>query len=168
MSTPQRSTTASDFAPSTVASGSRTTLVASALALGAIGVASVLLWHPWPTRDRFGYGDIAPIRDAMWQAIVIDAIAFCVMAFLFYVINNPIRGRYAQQLESGAIRLPEPSSFRDLKRVCSGRRCSSSTPLARALTQREPCFDARAPVLLFVQHEEEVALEVALRHTARD
>jgi hypothetical protein len=61
-------------------------LVAAGLALGATGVASVLLWHPWPTRDRFGYGDIAPIRDAMWQAIVIDAIAFAVVGFTFSVV----------------------------------------------------------------------------------
>ena len=104
MPTRQRSTTASDFAPSTVPSGSRTTLVASGLALGAIGVASVLLWHPWPTRDRFGYGDIAPIRDAMWQAIVIDAIAFCVMALtLSIVVCGLARTRGAVLATIGAV-----------------------------------------------------------------
>lgn len=104
MSTRQPSTTASDFGPTTVASGSRTTLVASALALGAIGVASVLLWHPWPTRDRFGYGDIAPIRDAMWQAIVIDAFAFCVMALaLSIVVCGFARSRGAILASVGAV-----------------------------------------------------------------
>jgi hypothetical protein len=61
-------------------------LAAAGLALAATGLASVLLWHPWPTRDRFGYGDIAPIRDAMWQALVIDAMAFAVMAVTFSVV----------------------------------------------------------------------------------
>lgn len=56
------------------------TLVAIGLAVGAAAVASVLLWHPWETRDRFGYADLAPIRDAMWQAIVVDATGFAVVA----------------------------------------------------------------------------------------
>ena len=79
MTTRHNPTTASDFAPSTVPSGPRTTLVASALAVSAAAVASVLLWHPWPTRDQFGYGDIAPVRDGMWTGIVIDALAFAVL-----------------------------------------------------------------------------------------
>lgn len=79
MTTRHSPMTASDFAPSTIPSGSRTTLVASALAVSATAVASVLLWHPWPIRDRFGYGDIAPIRDGMWTGIVIDALAFAVL-----------------------------------------------------------------------------------------
>lgn len=63
-----------------------TNLAAAGLALGATGLASVLLWHPWPTRDRFGYGDIAPIRDAMWQALVVDALAFAVTAVTFSIV----------------------------------------------------------------------------------
>lgn len=79
MTTRHSPTTTSDFAPSTTPSGSRTALVASALAVSAAAVASVLLWHPWPVRNRFGYGDIAPIRDGMWTGIVIDALAFAVL-----------------------------------------------------------------------------------------
>lgn len=63
-----------------------TTLVASGLALGATAVASVLLWHPWPTRDRFGYGDIAPIRDEMWLALVVDAIGFAVVGVTLSIV----------------------------------------------------------------------------------
>ena len=61
------------------------TLAAAGLALAATGAAAVLLWHPWPTRDRFGYGDIAPIRDAMWQALVIDAVCFAVLGATFSI-----------------------------------------------------------------------------------
>ena len=86
MTTRQHLTTASDLGSSTVPSRSRTTLVAAALAVSAAAVASVLLWHPWPVRDRFGYGDIAPIRDAMWGAIVIDALAFAVVGLCLSIV----------------------------------------------------------------------------------
>src|SRR5687768_7810415 len=104
MTTRHSPTTASDFAPSTVRSGSRTTLVAAALAVSAAAVASVLLWHPWPVRDRFGYGDIAPIRDGMWTGIVIDALAFVVLGVaLSLVVCMLARSRGAAWATVGAV-----------------------------------------------------------------
>lgn len=103
MTTRQHSTTPSNLAPTTVPNGSRTTLVASALAVSAAAVASVLLWHPWPVRDRFGYGDIAPIRDAMWGAILIDALAFAVVGIsLSIVVCGLARARGAVWATVGA------------------------------------------------------------------
>ena len=97
-------TIASDFAPSPTRSGSRTTLVASGLALSATAVAAVLVWHPWPVRDRFGYGDIAPIRDAMWGAIVVDAVAFAVVGItLSIVVCMLARSRGAVFASVGAV-----------------------------------------------------------------
>lgn len=104
MTTRQHSTTPSNLAPTTVPNGSRTTLVASALAVSAAAVASVLLWHPWPVRDRFGYGDIAPIRDAMWGAILIDALAFAVVGIsLSIVVCGLARARGAVWATVGAV-----------------------------------------------------------------
>ena len=104
MTTRHSPTTASDFAPSTVPSGPRTALVASALAVSAAAVASVLLWHPWPIRDRFGYGDIAPIRDGMWTGIVIDATAFAVLGVaLSLVVCMLARSRGAVWATVGAV-----------------------------------------------------------------
>ena len=104
MTTRPSPTTASDFAPSTVPSGPRTTLVASALAVSAAAVASVLLWHPWPTRDQFGYGDIAPVRDGMWTGIVIDATAFAVLGVaLSLVVCMLARSRGAVWATVGAV-----------------------------------------------------------------
>lgn len=97
-------TIASDFAPSLTRSGSRTTLVASGLALSAAAVAAVLIWHPWPARDQFDYGDIAPIRDAMWGAIVIDAVAFAVVGItLSIVVCGFARSRGAVWASIGAV-----------------------------------------------------------------
>jgi len=104
MTTRPSPTTASDLAPSTVPSGSRTTLVATALAVSAAAVASVLLWHPWPIRDRFGYGDIAPIRDGMWTGIVIDALAFGVLGVaLSLVVCMMARSRGAVWATVGSV-----------------------------------------------------------------
>src|SRR5688500_2547855 len=104
MTTRHSPMTASDFAPSTVPSGSRTTLVATAVAVSAAAVASVLLWHPWPVRDRFGYGDIAPIRDGMWTGILIDALAFAVIGVtLSFVVCALVRSRGAVWASVGAV-----------------------------------------------------------------
>jgi hypothetical protein len=104
MTTRHSPTTASDLAPSTIPSGSRTTLVASALAVSAAAVASVLLWHPWPVRDRFGYGDIAPVRDGMFTGIVIDALAFAVLGVaLSLAVCMLVRSRGAVWAAVGAV-----------------------------------------------------------------
>lgn len=104
MSTRHSPTTASEFAPSAVPSGSRPTLVAAVLAVTATAVASMLLWHPWPVRDRFGYGDIAPVRDGMWTGIVIDALAFAVLGIaLSLVVCMLARSRGAVWASVGAV-----------------------------------------------------------------
>ena len=104
MTTRQHRTITSDLAPTDVPTRPRTTLVASALAVSASAVASVLLWHPWPVRDRFGYGDIAPIRDAMWGAIVVDALAFAVVGLsLSIVVCGLARARGAVWASVGAV-----------------------------------------------------------------
>jgi hypothetical protein len=97
-------TIASDFAPHATSNGSRTTLVASGLALSAAAVAAVLIWHPWPARDQFDYGDIAPIHDAMWGAIVVDAVAFAVVGLtLSIVVCGLVRSRGAVWASIGAV-----------------------------------------------------------------
>ena len=97
-------TIASDFAPSPTRSGSRTTLVASGLALSAAAVAAVLIWHPWPGRDQFDYEDIAPIRDAMWGTIVLDAVAFAVVGItLSIVVCGLARSRGSVWASVGAV-----------------------------------------------------------------
>ncbi len=64
----------------------RTTLLASALATSSAAVAAVLLWHPWPARDQFAYGDIAPVRDATWVGILIDALAFATVGVTLSIV----------------------------------------------------------------------------------
>jgi len=104
MTTRHSSTTASDFAASTVPSGSRTTLVAAALAVSAAAVVSVLLWNPWPARDQLGYGEVAPVRDGMWAGIVIDAIAFGVLGIAFsLVVCAMVRSRGTAWATVGAV-----------------------------------------------------------------
>lgn len=84
--------------------GIRSTLVASALAVSAIAVASMLLWHPWPVRDRFSYGDIAPVRDGMWTGILIDALAFAVIGITLSVVVCALaRSRGAVWASVGAV-----------------------------------------------------------------
>lgn len=104
MTTRHSPMTASDVAPPTALSRSRKTLVASALAVSAAAVGSVLLLQPWPVRNRFGYGDIAPIRDGMWTGIVIDALAFAVLGVaLSLVVCMLARSRGAVWATVGAV-----------------------------------------------------------------
>ena len=63
-----------------------TTLVAAGLALGAAAVALVLLWHPWETRDQFGYTDVEPIRDAMWRTILVDGVAYALVGITLGIV----------------------------------------------------------------------------------
>ena len=51
-------------------------IVGGTLAIAATVTALVLLFRPWPARDSFLYSDIAPVRDGIWTAIFIDALAF--------------------------------------------------------------------------------------------
>jgi hypothetical protein len=54
----------------------RAAVVAAILTAGAIAVAVVVLWQPWGERDRLGYADIAPHRDAAWLGTVADGLGY--------------------------------------------------------------------------------------------
>jgi hypothetical protein len=58
----------------------RTRIVAATLAISAAVVATVLLFRPWQVRNSFAYAELAPVRDAIWTAIFIDALAFVAVA----------------------------------------------------------------------------------------
>jgi len=58
----------------------RTRIIAATLAISAAVVATVLLFRPWQARNSFAYAELAPVRDAIWTAIFIDALAFVAVA----------------------------------------------------------------------------------------
>ena len=58
----------------------RTRIIAATLAISAAVVATVLLFRPWQVRNSFAYAELAPVRDAIWTAIFIDALAFVAVA----------------------------------------------------------------------------------------
>jgi hypothetical protein len=71
-------------------------LVAGALALGALIVAALLVVRPWGERDEFGYDDVAPIRDDAWAGIVADGLALAIVAVTLSIAVcslAPRRGR---------------------------------------------------------------------------
>jgi hypothetical protein len=58
----------------------RSLLVAVMLAAAAATSAGVLLFRPWPVRNSFLYSELAPLRDAIWTAVFIDAVAFATIS----------------------------------------------------------------------------------------
>jgi hypothetical protein len=54
--------------------------VAAVTSLGALAVVAVLVWRPWVDRNAFGYGDIAPHRNAIWAGSLIDGLGFALAA----------------------------------------------------------------------------------------
>ena len=81
MSTYAPALAASDHTVLSAAAGrGRTRIVAATLAISAAVVATVLLLRPWQARNSFTYADIAPVRDAIWTAMFIDALAFATLA----------------------------------------------------------------------------------------
>lgn len=82
----------------------RTLIVAATLALAAGVVAIVLLFRPWPVRNSFLYQELAPVRDAIWTAILIDAVSFAAIGLslsLCVCLLAPDRG--ARLANIGAI-----------------------------------------------------------------
>ena len=76
----------------------RFTLVASALALCAATLAVLLVWTPWGERNAFAYRDVAPVRDAAWNSLLVDALAFAGLAVTFAILTCLLvreRGRLA-------------------------------------------------------------------------
>ena len=72
---------ASDSPAMRLAAGrGRTRIIAATLAISAAVVATVLLFRPWQARNSFAYAELAPVRDAIWTAIFIDALAFVALA----------------------------------------------------------------------------------------
>lgn len=57
----------------------RSLLIGAALIAAAAVVAAVLLVRPWPVRNSFLYEELAPVRDAIWAAILVDALAFALV-----------------------------------------------------------------------------------------
>ena len=85
-------------------SGNRTRLVASILGFAAAVVAAVLLFRPWPVRNSFEYGELAPVRDAIWSAILVDSLAFAAISIsLSLGICALARSRGARLATVGAI-----------------------------------------------------------------
>ena len=79
LSTPPSSTTV----PLTPDPGATRTLaraLAVVTSLGALAVVAVLVWRPWVDRNAFGYGDIAPRRNAIWAGSLIDGLGFALAA----------------------------------------------------------------------------------------
>jgi hypothetical protein len=73
----------------------RTLIVAATLVLAAAAVALVLLFRPWPVRNSFLYQELAPVRDAIWTAILVDAVAFAAIGLSFSLgvcLLTPERG----------------------------------------------------------------------------
>ena len=58
----------------------RTMIIGATLAVAAAIVAAVLAFRPWPARNTFDYELLAPIRDSIWTAIVVDALASAAIA----------------------------------------------------------------------------------------
>ena len=76
-------------------SRARATIIALALAIGALAAAVVVLWQPGPKRNDFSYASVAPARDALWTGSVIDGIGFAVAAValgLAVCLLAPARG----------------------------------------------------------------------------
>lgn len=74
------------------------------LGLGAVAVAVTVLWQPWGGRDRFGYADLAPHRDAAWLGTMIDGLGFAVVGItlgLAVCLLAPARG--AAWANAGAV-----------------------------------------------------------------
>jgi hypothetical protein len=75
----------------------RTIIPAGILALGAVVVATVLLFRPWPVRNSFLYNELAPVRDGIWTSILVDSLAFAAVAIglsLVVAQMTPTRGTW--------------------------------------------------------------------------
>jgi hypothetical protein len=76
--------------------GRRLPLAAGALAVSSLVIAALVLWAPWGKRNAWSYADVAPHRDAAWNALVVDAVAFVGIAVSLAVVTcllTPARGR---------------------------------------------------------------------------
>ncbi len=88
----------------TVAARGRTLIIAATLALAAGAVSMVLLFRPWPIRNSFLYQELAPVRDAIWTAILVDALAFAAIGLsLSLAVCLLARDRGARLANVGAI-----------------------------------------------------------------
>jgi hypothetical protein len=82
----------------------RARIVASTLGISAAAVAAVLLFRPWQVRNSFAYAELAPVRDAVWTAIFIDALAFLALAISAALsVALVARGRGARLADIGAV-----------------------------------------------------------------
>lgn len=73
----------------------RLTVVRTALALAAAVETAWLVVHPGPPRGDLGYASIAPARDVVWAAYLVDMVAFATVAAMFALVAcalAPARG----------------------------------------------------------------------------
>jgi hypothetical protein len=88
----------------TVAARGRTLIIAATLALAAAAIGIVLLFRPWPVRNSFLYQELAPVRDAIWTAILVDGLAFAAIGLsLSLAVSLLARDRGARLANVGAI-----------------------------------------------------------------
>jgi hypothetical protein len=82
----------------------RSLFVGAALIGAAAVVALVLLFRPWPVRNSFLYEELAPVRDAIWSAILVDALAFALVGLTLSLgVCLLAQGRGARLALLGAI-----------------------------------------------------------------
>ena len=112
--TTQENTTTADRTPNGPGPGTpgsegdnsttRVRIVAAALALGAIAVASMLVWRPWGERNAFGYDDVEPLRDNAWIGTFVDGLAFAVTAIALSLVTcYLVRARGSKWATTGAV-----------------------------------------------------------------
>jgi hypothetical protein len=96
--------TPTNMSVTTAAARGRTLIIAATLALAAGAVGLVLLFRPWPARNSFLYQELAPVRDAIWTAILVDALAFAAIGLsLSLAVCLLARDRGARLANVGAI-----------------------------------------------------------------
>src|SRR5438552_2638511 len=97
--------TATLTSPVTTSTGrARAAIVATALALGSLTVAILLLISPGFPRDDFDYADIAAVRDGGWATTFVDGLGFAVAGVaLALAVCMLARARGAVLANIGAI-----------------------------------------------------------------
>lgn len=102
-------TTAAHPRSTMVASGpapsrTRRVLITAPLVLGGLAIAVVLVLVPWGERNELSYGALAPIRDAAWAGIAVDAVAMAAVGVcLGLVVSRLARGAGAGWANVGGV-----------------------------------------------------------------
>lgn len=87
-----------------VLSQARRILIAAPLILGGLAVAVVLVMVPWGERNELSYEALAPLRDAAWAGIVVDALGIAAVGVcLALVVAQLVPGRGAVWANVGGV-----------------------------------------------------------------